>query len=183
MAPNPSRANLTEQDLRHLRRTIALASESLSQGDAPFGSVLVAWSGDLLAEDRNRIKTLNDGTKHPEIELARWAAANIPFATERKTTTMYTSGEHCPMCSAAHAWVGLGRIVYVASAKQLEAWQREFRENGDNKQEDWKTTVCSLPINSVAPGIEVVGPVPELEREIYELHRAYAAKDTEECQE
>ncbi|KAI0162261.1 cytidine/deoxycytidylate deaminase [Xylariaceae sp. FL1272] len=180
MAQNPSPANLTEQDLTHLRRTIALASESLSQGDAPFGSVLVSSSGDKLAEDRNRIKTLNDGTKHPEFELARWAASNIPSAAERKTTTMYTSGEHCPMCSAAHAWVGLGRIVYVASAKQLENWQRGFRENGESKREVGEETVLSLPINSVAPGIEVVGPVPELEREIFELHRAYAAKDETE---
>jgi len=25
---------------------------------------------------------------------------------------MYTSGEHCPMCAAAHGWVGIGKLVY-----------------------------------------------------------------------
>src|SRR5699024_12203067 len=44
-------------------------------------------------------------TMHPEFELARWAANNMsPEA--RAQATVYTSGEHCPMCAAAHAWVG-----------------------------------------------------------------------------
>jgi len=29
------------------------------------------------------------------------------------------------MCAAAHAWVGLGRIVYVSSSEQLTAWLAE----------------------------------------------------------
>ncbi len=41
---------------------------------------------------------------------------------ERVRATVYTSGEHCPMCAAAHAWVGLGRIVYAASSAQLTQW-------------------------------------------------------------
>ena len=30
------------------------------------------------------------------------------------------------MCAAAHGWVGLGRIVYVASSEQLSAWLAEL---------------------------------------------------------
>jgi len=26
---------------------------------------------------------------------------------ERLQATVYTSGEHCPMCAAAHGWAGL----------------------------------------------------------------------------
>ncbi|KAI1324823.1 cytidine/deoxycytidylate deaminase [Xylariaceae sp. FL0255] len=183
MASNPSdptttpATDLTPTDLTHLRRAVELAAESLAAGDAPFGSVLVLGGG-VLAEDRNRIVTLNDATKHPEFELARWAAVNLPSAEERKAVTVYTSGEHCPMCSAAHAYVGLGRIVYVASAKQLEGWQREFRRErlGVEEEEEQQVTVAGLPIQTVAPGIEVLGPVPELEKDIWELHRAYAAR-------
>ena len=29
------------------------------------------------------------------------------------------------MCSAAHAWVGLGPVVYAASTAQLDAWLAE----------------------------------------------------------
>ena len=56
---------MTDDELRHLRRCVELATEALEAGDEPFGSVLVAADG--------------------------------------------TVGEHCPMCAAAHGWVGLGR--------------------------------------------------------------------------
>jgi tRNA(Arg) A34 adenosine deaminase TadA len=113
--------DMAEADLIHLRRCVELASEAVDAGDFPFGSVLVAGDGAVLAEDRNRENSLGDATRHPEFELARWAAANMT-AAERAAATVFTSGEHCPMCSAAHAWVGLGRIVFVSSSEQLTAW-------------------------------------------------------------
>ena len=112
-------------DLPHLRRCVELAAEAVDAGDFPFGSVLVSADGRVLAEDRNRESTMGDATRHPEIELARWAAANMT-AADRAAATVFTSGEHCPMCSAAHAWVGLGRIVYVSSSEQLTAWLAEL---------------------------------------------------------
>ena len=103
---------VTEADLRHLRRCVELATEAVEAGDFPFGSVLVAADGTVLAEDRNREVTAGDPTRHPEFALARWAATNMT-PPDRATATVYTSGEHCPMCSAAHGWAGLGRIVYA----------------------------------------------------------------------
>ncbi|KAK5631713.1 hypothetical protein RRF57_007427 [Xylaria bambusicola] len=91
---------------------------------------------------------------------------------ERATATMYTSGEHCAMCAAAHAWVGLGRVVFVASVEQLAGWQKEFRdEDGSSGGE---MPVAPLPIRVIAPGIPVHGPVPELEEQIKDLHRQWA---------
>ncbi|HEY2267626.1 MAG TPA: nucleoside deaminase, partial [Streptosporangiaceae bacterium] len=113
------------EDLPHLRRCVELAAEAVDAGDYPFGSVLVAAGGQVLAEDRNRENTAGDATRHPEFELARWAAANMT-ADSRAAATVFTSGEHCPMCAAAHAWVGLGRIVYVSSSGQLTAWLAEL---------------------------------------------------------
>ncbi|TDC89396.1 nucleoside deaminase [Nonomuraea deserti] len=94
-------------DLPHLRRCVELAGQALEEGDEPFGSVLVSGDGAVLAEDHNRVAS-GDRTRHPEFELARWSAANMT-PRERAAATVYTSGEHCPMCAAAHAWVGLGR--------------------------------------------------------------------------
>src|SRR5699024_8316733 len=108
---------ITPEDIQHLKRCIALAEDALLDGDEPFGSVLVAAAGEVLREDRNRVKG-GDHTRHPEFELARWAASNLP-PDQRAAATVYTSGEHCPMCAAAHAWVGLGRIVYASSSSQL----------------------------------------------------------------
>ena len=91
---------LDDAELQHLRRCIKLATEALESGDEPFGSVLVAMDGTVLAEDRNRVSS-GDRTRHPEFELARWAAVNMP-PRERAAATVFTSGEHCPMCAAAH---------------------------------------------------------------------------------
>lgn len=92
---------LSDHDTQHLDRCIALADEALQAGDEPFGSVLAAADGRTLHEARNRVAT-GDATQHPEFELARWAAQNLS-PEERRASTVYTSGEHCPMCSAAHA--------------------------------------------------------------------------------
>lgn len=152
----------SETDMKHLRRAVELAAEALEAGDEPFGSVLVNADGKVLAEDRNRIVETGDSTRHPEFELARWAAEHLTPA-QRAAATVYTSGEHCPMCAAAHGWVGLGRIVYVSSSQQLARWLEELGVPA--------APVKVLPIGDVVPGVKVEGPVPELLDEVHALHR------------
>ncbi|WP_213454631.1 nucleoside deaminase [Rhizomonospora bruguierae] len=152
----------TDSDLVHLRRCVDLAREALADGDEPFGSVLVSGDGVVLFEDRNRVKG-GDATRHPEFEISRWAAANLSPA-ERARATVYTSGEHCPMCAASHGWVGLGRIVYALSGAQLAGWLAEWNVPA--------APVAVLPIGEVVPGAVVEGPVAELEAELREVHRA-----------
>ena len=154
---------ITESDLHHLRRCVELAREALEAGDQPFGSVLVDGSGVVRREERNRAGA-GDETQHPELALARWSASLSP--SERAAATVYTSGEHCPMCSAAHAWMGLGRLVYAASAAQLTAWRTPWGLPDG--------AVRVLAVHDVAPGVVVDGPAPELEEEVRELHRRAA---------
>ena len=154
---------INDEELLHLRRCVELANEALDAGDEPFGSVLVAADGTVLAEDHNRVSS-GDRTRHPEFELARWAAANMtPW--ERAAATVFTSGEHCPMCSAAHGWVGLGRIVYVSSAEQLAVWRAELGIPAP--------PVRALPIREVVPDLVVEGPVPSLAKQVRDLHRRF----------
>jgi tRNA(Arg) A34 adenosine deaminase TadA len=155
---------VTAADLPYLRRCVELATEAVEAGDFPFGSVLVAADGAVLAEDRNREVTAGDATRHPEFELARWAAANMT-PPERAAATVYTSGEHCPMCAAAHGWVGLGRIVYVTSTEQMGAWLAELGVS--------PAPVRPLAIPDVVPGVEVAGPVPGLAGQVRDLHRRF----------
>ena len=157
---------IDESDLMFLARAVELAREALDAGDEPFGSVLVGGDGLVLREDRNRVSG-GDETLHPEFELARWAARNM-VAEERARATVYTSGEHCPMCSAAHAWVGLGRIVYAASAAQTSGW-RAARGLPAGPVE-------SLPISVVAPGIPVDGPAPQFEAQLRDLFEQLAIR-------
>jgi tRNA(Arg) A34 adenosine deaminase TadA len=152
-----------EDDLRRLRRCVELATAALEAGDEPFGSVLAAADGTVLFEDHNHVAS-GDRTRHPEFEIARWAAANLDPA-ERAAATVYTSGEHCPMCAAAHGWVGLGRIVYVSSSEQLAAWLAELGVP--------PPPVRTLPIREVVPGVPVEGPVPDLAEAVHDLHRRF----------
>lgn len=149
-----------ETELPYLRRCVELATEALEAGDDPFGSVLVDAHGDVLAEGRNETAG-GDRTRHPEFALARWSAANLS-PDQRAAATVYTSGEHCPMCAAAHGWVGLGRIVYVASSEQLAAWLQELGVP--------LPPVRTLAIQEIVPDAVVEGPVPELVDEVRQLH-------------
>ena len=159
--------SLTQTDLDHLRHCVELAREALDDGDEPFGSVLVSGAGEVLYADRNRVKD-GDQTRHPEFDIARWAGEHLP-ADERAGCTVYTSGEHCPMCSAAHAWVGLGRIVYASSSAQLVSWLAGLGVP--------PAPVKALPVNEIAPGVPVEGPVAGLDEEVHELHRRRFGQD------
>ena len=128
--------------------------------------MLVDADGVERFADRNRVAS-GDHTRHPEFEIARWAAAHLT-PEERREATTYTSGEHCPMCAAAHAWVGLGRIVYASSTEQLLQWQGELGVPAG--------PVAPLRIPEVAPGIVVAGPDPELSAEVRALHTKAAGR-------
>jgi tRNA(Arg) A34 adenosine deaminase TadA len=107
-------------DERHLRRAIELAAQARAGGNPPFGSLLVGADGGVLAEERNTSLTDSDITAHPELKLARWAAATLtPDAAAG--TTMYTSCQPCGMCTGAIERSGLGRVVFALSAAQLGA--------------------------------------------------------------
>ena len=152
---------MDDTDRRHLTRCVDLAEAALAAGDDPFGSILVTADGTVLREEKNRCGA-GDETLHPEFELARWAANNMtPEA--RAGATVYTSGEHCPMCSAAHAWVGLGRIVYAGSSAQLVEWRKGFGAA--------PSPVAALPVQIIAPGLPVDGPEPSLSDRLKALHR------------
>ena len=157
---------ISNLDLKYLRRCIELAKIALEKGDEPFGSILVSSDGKVLAEDHNRVAG-GDHTQHPEFALARWAAENMT-PEERSQATVYTSGEHCPMCAAAHGWVGLGRIVYASSSQQLVQWLSEMRVS--------PSRVRNLPIQDVIRDTIVDGPVPELAEQVHQLHRLFYEK-------
>ncbi|MCJ8305413.1 nucleoside deaminase [Shewanella sp.] len=150
-------------EMQHLRRCVELAKEALEAGDQPFGSILVAADGAVLFEDRNRVSS-GDQTRHPEFEIARWAAANMTVE-ERAVATVFTSGEHCPMCAAAHGWVGLGRIVYVSSCEQLSTWLADLGVPA--------SPVQNLSIQQVVPNLVVEGPIADLDKQVHDLHRRF----------
>ncbi|WP_339315075.1 nucleoside deaminase [Paenibacillus sp. FSL R10-2734] len=154
---------INDTDIKHLQRCIELARIALEVGDEPFGSILVSANGEVLAEDSNHVCG-GDHTQHSEFALARWAAQNMSLE-ERKQATVYTSGEHCPMCAAAHGWVQLGRIVYASSSQQLSQWLSDMGVAA--------SPVRTLTIQEVIHNAVVDGPVTELAEQVRELHRQF----------
>ncbi|MCM2422962.1 nucleoside deaminase [Streptomyces sp. RKAG293] len=108
----------TPDDHALLRRAIALAAKARADGNPPFGSLLAAPDGTVLAEEHNTTLTDQDITAHPELKLARWAAKELDAATAAETT-MYTSCEPCEMCAAVIQRAGLRRVVFALSNEQL----------------------------------------------------------------
>ncbi|KQU56819.1 cytidine deaminase [Rhodococcus sp. Leaf278] len=154
--------SISPSDRTFLSRAVDLAAEAADTGNDPFGSVLVSSSGEVLAEDRNRVGDRHDPTQHPEIALSRWAATNLA-PDERRSSTVYTSGEHCVMCAASHGIVGLGRIVYATSTAQLLTWLNEFGAA--------PLAITPASIEQIVPGIVVDGPVAEFVDTVRDLHR------------
>jgi tRNA(Arg) A34 adenosine deaminase TadA len=155
---------MNDDDKKHLVRCVDLAEAALNSNNDPFGSVLVSRKGEVLFEDHNRTAD-GDETRHPEFEIAKWAVAHLS-TEDRAEATVYTSGEHCPMCAAAHAWVGLGRIVYAGSSEQLTAWRTEIGASA--------SPVNPLPIGAVIAHAEVEGPELSLSNRLRDLHRRRA---------
>jgi guanine deaminase len=94
-----------------------LAIAEAARGDYPFGAVITR-DGEVLARGRNLGLQERDPTAHAEmVAIRRFLAAHGP--EKLKGTTIYTSGESCPMCMGAIVWCGIGRVVYGASIEQL----------------------------------------------------------------
>lgn len=103
-----------------MRRAIALgAACRKADGDRPFGAVIVR-DGRIIGEGRNEAGSLKDPTAHSEMTAIRAASARLGSA-DLAGTEIYTSGEPCPMCAAAIAWAGIGRVIYAASGADAAA--------------------------------------------------------------
>jgi tRNA(Arg) A34 adenosine deaminase TadA len=153
---------------QYLARCVALAQQALGAGSAPFGSILVSADGSVLHEARNRTGE-GDPTQHPEMQLVRFAIENMR-PEERAAATVYTSSEHCPMCAAAHALAGLGRIVYATSCEQIDAWMKEAGGPPGRMK--------LLPSSQIIRDADVYGPFHRYAELVRELVISYAAAKT-----
>ncbi len=154
--------SLQSHDIPYLKRCLELAEEAVNAGDHAFGSVLVDADGKIRAEARNRVNE-KTALAHPEYDLALWAAENLT-PEECASATLYTTGEHCPMCAGAHGWAQVGTIVYLSSAQQLTEWQQEAGQPDG--------PINFLPVEKIIKNIVVRGPGEgEMLNKIKALHQ------------
>lgn len=149
---------------KFLRLSFEVAKRARTNGNHPFGSILVSPAAEVLLEVENGFLPDHDMTGHAERLLATQAGKQFDAETLRGGT-LYTSAEPCAMCAGAIYWVGIGRVVYGLSEHRLKAITGAHAEN----------PTLDLPCRTVfAAGqrqIEVIGPL--LEDEAAAIHEDF----------
>jgi tRNA(Arg) A34 adenosine deaminase TadA len=144
-----------------LRKSFDVAARARTNGNHPFGAVLVSASGEVLIEAENGFMPEHDMTAHAERLLATRASKELD-PDVLAGCTLYTSAEPCAMCAGAIYWTGIGRVVYGLAESRLKTITGNHAEN----------PTLDLPCRTIfAAGqrrIEVVGPL--LEEEAAALH-------------
>ncbi|NRA67019.1 MAG: nucleoside deaminase [Pseudobacteriovorax sp.] len=98
-------------------RTLQLAQAAKSEGNHPFGALLVV-DGSIVLESKNSVVTSGDVTQHAELSLIKAASTRFSEKTLSRAK-LYTSTEPCAMCAAAIYWVGIREVIFGLSAKAL----------------------------------------------------------------
>lgn len=154
---------MKEYDTRFLRATFAVARNARTNGNHPFGALLVDEQGQILMEAENTVVTARDCTGHAEINLIRKASSEYGREFLAKCT-IYASTEPCPMCAGAIFWANVSRVVFGLSEESLYALIGEESEE-----------VLYLPCREIfgrgKKSIEVIGPL--LEEEARQVHSGF----------
>lgn len=154
-----------DNDIKHLEHTIELADEAVSEGNHPFGAVLVAADGTVLATGKNSY-SVDKGPGHAETNLARDAARRFDVDTLRGAT-LYTSVEPCSMCASTIYWAEIGAVVFGMTEKRLAELTGEDPENPTQNLE------CRVIFDSGQREVKVRGPYNALEDKIAKQHQAF----------
>ena len=107
------------RDEQFMGEAIRLSRLAVAHGNEPFGAVLVK-DDRIVFSNENQIYTRHDPTFHAEAGLLRTFCEETGI-TDLREYILYSSCEPCFMCSGAMVWVRLGRLVYGAGNRDLEA--------------------------------------------------------------
>lgn len=101
-----------DEDLRWMRRALALAADGAAAGEVPVGAVVVR-GGVLLGEGFNRPIGDCDPSAHAEMVALR-AAARAAGNYRLTGATLYVTMEPCPMCAGLVVHARVARVVFGA---------------------------------------------------------------------
>lgn len=102
----------------HMREAFAVARRARAHGNRPFGALLVAGNGAVLAAAENSQVSDEQVFAHAEMNLLQRAVQEFT-PDVLATSTLYTSAEPCAMCAGAIFWSGISRLVYGLSGDRL----------------------------------------------------------------
>jgi tRNA(Arg) A34 adenosine deaminase TadA len=139
-----------------MREAFAIARRARAHGNRPFGALLVAGNGAVLAAAENSQLTDEQVLAHAEMNLlyrvTRELAPDVLAGA-----TLYTSAEPCAMCAGAIFWSGIGAVVYGLSGDRLH----------ELSGFDPQVLVASARevLSKAGRSVVVVGPILESEAE------------------
>jgi tRNA(Arg) A34 adenosine deaminase TadA len=139
-----------------MREVFAVARRARAHGNRPFGALLVAGNGAVLAAAENSQVTDEQVFAHAEMNLLHRAVQQFT-PDVLATSTLYTSAEPCAMCAGAIFWSGISRLVYGLSGDRLH------QMSGFSPQ----MLVASARDVLARTGrqVEIIGPIFEAEAE------------------
>ena len=147
----PQEQALNDVDGRYLRQAIALAAKARERGNRPFGALIVAADGRVLAEASNANGESGDCTAHAELSAIRLASP-LHCRDALATATLYSSAEPCVMCAGAIFWSAIGRVVYGIDAERLRVFRGERLDQKDAELS------CRDVFERSSHPIECIGP-------------------------
>ncbi len=102
-----------------MRLALEQAMRALQTGEPPFGVVIAAADGAVLAAGYDTVRSTHDWTRHAEIETVR--AACREHGPDLTGCTLVTTVEPCPMCFTS-AWLArVSRVVFGATMAEVAA--------------------------------------------------------------
>ncbi|MDX2006377.1 MAG: nucleoside deaminase [Meiothermus sp.] len=155
---------MLEKDAAFLNEALRIARSARTNGNHPFGALLVGPGGEVLLEAENTVETERDCTGHAELNLMRRASHSYD-RDFLANCTLYTSTEPCAMCSGAIYWGNVRRVVYALSEARL------LEITGDNPANPTMHLPCREVLQRGQYGIEVVGPL--IEEEAAAVHEGF----------
>jgi tRNA(Arg) A34 adenosine deaminase TadA len=135
-----------------MRHALTLARQARERGNQPFGAVLVGADGRVLAEGENTVASDRDITGHAETNLLREAYRTVDSET-MATSTLYASGEPCPMCAGTIFWSGVGRVVFGVSGPRIRELSPAYQDAPALRLS------CREVLAAGTRSTEVIGPV------------------------
>ena len=101
-----------------MREVFAIARRARAHGNRPFGAMLVAGNGAVLAVAENSQISDEQVLAHAEMNLLHRAVRDFT-PDVLASSTLYTSAEPCAMCAGAIFWSGVSRLVFGLSGDRL----------------------------------------------------------------
>ncbi len=108
-----------------MSRALAICRQGIEAGQSPFGAVIAAASGEVIATAHNTVRLTCDPTAHAEINAVR-AACHKLGTIDLSGHLMAATCEPCPMCACAIHWARLDAVIFGAGIE--DAARVGFRE-------------------------------------------------------